>query len=361
MPEPKSPVKHHLAIGACIVNLPKNIADEVQIFPCGEFSTPLGSMLGNGPWRLNTAAAKQLIAAVAVRKNDILVDYEHQSLSASQSGHKAPAAAWLKTDSLVWRDGEGLFAIKPDWKAAAATLINADEYRYLSPVFIYNETTGEPENIISVALTNTPAIDNMLPVSLAAAMAGFANSLEPTMNEDLMERLRYLLNLPLTTTPEEMLAELDKLKAMLAGEGQAIAAASLPELITLQQGKIATLSVAEPDPAKYVPIAALLAVQQQAGGDAQIEQNKKIAALIAANPAVITPPLVAWATRLGQQGLAELEDYIAKANPIAALTMRQTDNLPDPGQSQAKLAQEEKDVCQRLGLTEADYLATKTG
>ncbi|MDD5274381.1 MAG: phage protease, partial [Methylovulum sp.] len=126
MPNPKTPIKkHRQAMGACVVQLPKNIADEVQIFPAGEFSVPIGSMLGTGPWRLNAAAATQLIATVAARKNDILVDYEHQSLTASQSGHKAPAAAWLKTGSLVWREGEGLFAVRPDWKAAAATLIEA--------------------------------------------------------------------------------------------------------------------------------------------------------------------------------------------------------------------------------------------
>ena len=349
MPAPKTPIKNHQAIGACIVNLPKNIADEVQIFPAGEFNVPLGSMLGAGPWRLNAAAATQLIATVAQRKNDILIDYEHQSLTASQSGHKAPAAAWLKTNSLVWRDGEGLFAIKPDWKAAAASLIHADEYRYLSPVFIYNETTGEPENIISVALTNTPAIDNMLPVSLAAAMAGFTNSLESTMNEELMERLRYLLNLPLTTTPEEMLTELDKLKAMLAGEGQAVAATSLPELLGAHKAEIdaltsavAALKTQEPDPAKYVPIAAFLAIQQQFGSNQQADQDHKVAALIAAHPGIITPPLVDWATRLGKQSLAELEDFIAKARPVAALTARQSDALPnepiDPQQEFARSA-----------------------
>jgi len=361
MPAPKTLIKNHQAIGACIVNLPKNIADEVQIFPAGEFNVPLGSMLGTGPWRLDAAAAKQLITTVARRKNDILIDYEHQSLTASQSGHKAPAAAWLKTDSLVWRDGEGLFAVKPDWKAAAATLIDADEYRYLSPVFIYNDNTGEPENIISIALTNTPAIDNMLPVSLAAAMVGFTNPQDTTtMNEELMERLRYLLNLPLTTTPEEMLSELDKLKAILSGEGQSVAAASLPELINAQHDKIAALSVAEPDPAKYVPIAAMLAVQQQLGTNAKEEQKHKVAALIAAHPAILTPPLVDWATRLGEQDYAALENYIATASPIAALTMRQSDTTARQD-TPAQLTHEEKDMCKRLGLGEADYLATKTG
>ncbi len=39
--------------------------------------------------------------------------------------------------------------------------------------------------------------------------------------DELLERLRYLLNLPVTTTAEEIAAQLDKLKAQIGADAAA--------------------------------------------------------------------------------------------------------------------------------------------
>ena len=81
-----------------------------------------------------------------------------------------PAAGWINPRSLVWVESgpePGLYA-EVKWTAKAAEMIAADQYRYLSPVFTYDKTTGEPSDLLNVALTNFPAIDG---ATAAAALA----------------------------------------------------------------------------------------------------------------------------------------------------------------------------------------------
>ena len=353
MPEAKIAPSSLLRTGiaACVVAIDKH-ASAIQIFPAGTFDTPLGTLIGKGPWQLNAETAGQLISTVAARQNDILIDYEHQSLSANTLGHAAPAAGWIKPQSLVWQD-DGLYAQNPDWNARAAAMIDAGEYRYLSPVFTYDTKTGAPQNLISIALTNTPAIDGMTAVSLAAAMAGYLTPQDTAMDE-LLERLRYLLNLPLTSTADEISAELDKLKVMIGATATAdTAAASLTVWMTGKELECAALKAASPDPAKYVPIEAFLAVQQQRNSDAEDSKGQQVAALIAAHPGVIVPALKTWATELGKQDLNTLQEFIKNAQPIAALTRTQTQGKA-PKLDTGDLDETELAVCRATGI-DPDY------
>jgi phage I-like protein len=348
------------ALAACLIRIQSGTENSaIQLFPAGEFNPPLGSMLGTGPWRMDATAAASLIALVANRANDIVIDYEHQSLVACTEGNPAPAAGWLKTDSLAWQD-DGLYAQSPSWTAKAAAMIDADEYRYISPVFTYDKATGVPLNIISVALTNTPAIDGMAAVSLAAATAKL-NQEDSVMDpSELMERLCYLLNLPVTTTVAEMSAELDKVKAILDGGGTDMAAAGLVAYLMQSATQIAALKSATPDPAKYVPIEALLAIQGHAALNDAVATEQKIAALIAANPLVIFPALEPWAKELGKQDITALEKFIVNAAPIAALTANQSQHTPPPP-SVPNLTTEELAVCSRLGLGQEQFIKTREG
>jgi phage I-like protein len=343
------------AIAACVIEL--NTSDNaIQLFPAGKFDAPRGSLKGCGPWQLNQASAQKLIAAVAQRSNDILIDYEHQSLQTSQNGLPAPAAGWLKPDSLMWAE-TGLFANNPDWKDKAATMIANDEYRYLSPVFTYDSKTGDVLDILSVGLTNNPAIDGMSAVSLAAAITSYS-TLQETPVDELMERLRYLLNLPLTTTPEEMLTELDKLKAMLSTD-TSTAATSLINVLSNKNTEIAALKSQSPDPSKFVPIEAFIAVQQAGQVNAQANQDQQVAALIAKYHDVIIPALEPWATQLGKQDFSALQQYIATAKPIAAVTINQTQGKPPVNNEASALTGEEIAVCKQMGLSHEQFLANK--
>lgn len=390
-----------IKIAACSIVIDKS-SKAIQLFPAGEFSAPFGTLKGEGPWRLDQNHAEKLIAVCAKRSNDILIDYEHQSLSANKEGHAAPAAGWINPASLVWQD-DGLYAQNPDWKARAAAMIDADEYRYLSPVFTYDPATGTPLNILSVALTNTPAIDGMAAVSLAALMAGFAanHNNEETMSDlgTLLARLMkeknisseqmgaaagiaagtvtQILDGSIKRPPEKRLKAFAEvlgvpvktiLDALPGGPPHNAALTTLlqldDELATDSQidSAVAALTLrlqaAHPDPAKFVPIEALLAVQAQYQQNAGESQAQKVAALIAAHPAIIVPALESWATELGKQDISKLEQYIDNAKPIAALISTQTGGKA-PTETTKIPTSTDAAVMKALGLTAEQFAAGK--
>lgn len=88
----------------------------------------------NAPRLMTREIAERLIAAADARDTPYVLDYEHQTLRAAKNGLPAPAAAFFK--KLEWRDGEGLFAIDVEWTAAAAAMVEAKEYRFISPYFL---------------------------------------------------------------------------------------------------------------------------------------------------------------------------------------------------------------------------------
>lgn len=295
----------------------------VQLLPSGTFDAPRGALAGQGPWKLTAAAAARVIANVGRRINDMLIDYEHQSLLCAQNGKPVPAAGWIKPNSLRYDEQRGLFAASVKWTEAAQQAIDADEYRYISPVFSYDKSTGEVLDIINVALTNSPAIDGMDAVTLAAASQSLINLPEESPMDDLLERLRYLFNLPITADAAAISAELDKVKAMISPD---MAAAGLPGLLAARDAEIAALKASAPDPAKYAPVAALSAMQTELAALKAKDIDRDVNDLI--QPALadgrLLPGQEQWARDLGKSNIAALKSFIETAQSIPALAGMQT-------------------------------------
>lgn len=172
----------HITNGVAVLTLRVRPGNPlIRLIPAGRFEAPRGALAGAGPWFLTEAAAAQIIALNAVRQAEIAIDYEHQLLTCSTNGQAAPAAGWIDPRSLTWVNGgvePGLYgAVK--WTAKAASMIAADEYRYLSPVFNYNKQTGEPTDLLNVALTNFPAIDESVKAALSAGL--IAGAMAPSV------------------------------------------------------------------------------------------------------------------------------------------------------------------------------------
>ncbi|MEE9356830.1 phage protease [Candidatus Vondammii sp. HM_W22] len=178
----------------------------------------------------NPAIAARVIARAAARRNDLVIDYEHQTLKAADNGQLAPAAGWVKLGSLERHEGKGIFARLPDWINKAAAHIDTKEYRFISPVFSYSPKTGEVLDILHVALTNTPAIDGMNEVDALAA-AKFELSYQPESEESTMDELLKLFGLGPDATESEAIA--------------AAKAATLDTAVTAMRGNAARAGCAQ--------------------------------------------------------------------------------------------------------------------
>lgn len=321
-----------------------------HVVPAGEFR----GRDGRGPYRL--LSPNDVVEAFAAWGGDLCVDYEHQTLTADQKSGPVPAAGWVK--AIEARD-DGIWA-QIEWTETAAAALKAKEYRYLSPVFNYVPATGEVRALTMVALTNIPNLH----LQAAASRQGDA------MNE-LLERLCYMLNLPLTTTAEEMAAQLDKLKTMLA-DAQATAAASaeLAKLVGLAadasiatvaqsvQAKLAELGQT-PDPAQFVPKAQY---DQVAHSLAELQGTTKAAEterLVeeAMSAGKVPPALKAWATEYANRDPEGFRKYVETAPAISGSAHSILGQ--GPGADTQTLSPEEETVAHALGLPADAYLAAK--
>lgn len=361
---------------------------DIQLFPAGQFRATDGRPHDVESWVLTRADAEQIIAEFEQRKNPAVIDYEHQTLLAKENGKPAPASGWFKT--LQWREPTatapgGLWAIGVDWTAAAARMIEGKEYQFISPVFIYDDA-GHVRRVLHAALTNYPALDGMAAVAAAfnyptpastqpqSTQPKSTHHEAPKMDE-LIERLRYLLNLPVTTTTEELVAQLDKLKAQIIADGQQAAAtfdglgayitglkeqadkvAALTQKLAETEGRMAALS------ASHQPTAVVEELKTQIAALSAEHTKRQIDDLV--KPALADGRLLAsqesWARDLGKTNLAALTAYLQTAQPIAALTTTQTGGVA-PDAEKPKLTPDELTACTLLGQNPDEYLSFKTG
>ncbi|KAB2906020.1 MAG: hypothetical protein F9K35_01265 [Burkholderiaceae bacterium] len=347
----------------------------VQYFPAGPFRSGDTRPDDVPAWRIDAASAALVIERFNARlaRKPLVVDYEHQTLHKEKNGQPAPAAGWPKT--LEWVEGEGLFGTV-EMTARAAAAIDGKEYLYFSPVFAYSKEDGTVLEVLMGALTNDPGIQGMQPLSLiAAATAAFLPSLdfpqEPTVTP-LLKALLAALGLPESTTEEAAtaaLTALGPLKALQARANVATAACTalqLPaeataDVVTAACSSLRTAHAGAPDPAKWVPIESVTALQGQIAALTARQQTADVDALV--QPALadgrLLPAMEAWARDLGKKDLAALTSYLAAAQPIAALTSTQTGGLPPSGlaKGDAQLSSAELAVCSAMNLTPEQYKA----
>jgi len=366
-----------LSVGDGPSDLPDGL--NVQLLPDGSFAARDGrpASMTKGAltaWCLDADIAAPVVADAQARETPLVIDYEHQTLKAKENGKPAPAAGWI--DAVTYLPGRGLFAAVT-WTERARAYITAKEYLFISPVFSFDAATGAVLRIISAALTNTPALDGMCVVAAVEDLAT-----QETAMDELLERLRWMLNLPVTATAQDIMEQLDKLKAMLGGEGEAAATdgaapASQPAtvdllaLLTEQRAQIAALSSATPDPARFVPMEALTALQQSAATlqarVAELETGQTVAAMSVEIDAALADgrlnkAVEPWARELARTDPDALRNYLSVAVPVAALTAMQTTRVaPHPVPGTAALTDEDTYTMNQLGLTPEEFRASKEG
>lgn len=335
-----------LAIAALGVELDAaKVPVDVRLIPAGAFRSVDGRPAECAAYVCTDEDGLRLVAEANARTSPRVIDYEHASLHAKRSGSKAPAAGWFK--ALEWRAGDGLWAVGVDWTALAAADIASKAYRFISPVFSYDPVTGRVQQLFHAALTNDPGLDGLTDLAALAAelLLTPAHSKEILMPE-LLKKLLAALGLQETATEAEALAAVASIKT-----------------------NVATLSaqVASPDPAKFVPIATLSALQgehaalqgQLAALSAEVnggKLDKVVADGLTAGK--LTPATEAWARDLGKKDLAALSAFIDAAPVVVKPGATQTSGAGEGGQG-AALSAVELAICSAQGVSPEDYLKTK--
>lgn len=302
-------MKTQIGIAICSLN---QTGDSFQVLPAGSFRAADGRPQNLKGWELINPDA--LLTKLAQRKNDVLIDYEHQILNAVTNGQPAPAAGWVKPNGFEWRPEHGLFA-RPQWTARASQMIADGEYRFISPVFRFSPTSGEITDLLHIGLTNDPAIDGMQGVAAAASRM---NGDPIPMNPELLK----LLKLPENATEEDAIAAL-KTQQQSATQGADASAAAIAELASMMKQF----------------------VQQQTLNE---REN-----LIAANNKKFTGAMKEWAKTAP---IEALRAYINSAPDIDALSKSQTDGKEPENGKDTTLTADEIALCKQMGLTHEEYL-----
>lgn len=347
----------------------------VQYTPAGHFLPADGRQMDVASWYIDATLAAQVIARHTQRGQPSVIDYEHQTLHKEKNGQPAPAAGWLH--ALRWVEGRGLFG-EVEWTEDAKAQIEAKAYRYFSPVFEYDKTSGDVLAIHMGAVTNHPGLHGLEPLSLlAAATAAFlpASQEKSTMNP-LLAAVLAAFGLPATTDEKGAIAALTAVGSIkdlqtkaAAGEtatqvataactALSLPADAKPEAVT---AALTAVAAGQPDPAKYVPMETVTAMQTELAALTAKQLDAEIDAAI--KPALedgrLLPTMEAWARELGKSNMAALTSYLEKQQPIAALTGSQTKGKAPAATAKgdAQLSESELAVCSAMGLSPEQYKA----
>lgn len=342
----------------------------LQLTPAQDFRPSDGRPMDVPAWRINAAIAQRVIAAFSAAQPPV-IDYEHQTLRSEANGQPAPAAGWIH--GLRWIEGRGLFA-EAELTARARDLIAGGEYRYFSPVLEYASKTGEVRRILMGALTNNPAIHGMAAIDLMAAATSkwMAAPHTTTLDEEsttmtLLQKLLAALGLPESTSEDAALAACaaQRAQAEAARAALSLGVDASAESITAACTSLSAqaTAAAQPDPAKFVPIAAVQELQASVAALTARQREREVDDLVA--PALadgrLLPAQEAWARDLGKSNLAALSSYLQTAQPIAALSGTQTQGQPPAGAAPGTggLSSDELAVAAACGLTPEVFASGK--
>ena len=165
----------------------------VQLLPAGP------KVMGrDGRWWL--LSDPEGVAAASLSDRDRLpIDWEHSTEKKALYGEPAPAAGWITQMDVR----EGAIWGKVEWNDRGREMVEAKEYRYLSPVFNYELEGMEIVRLTSAGLTNVPNFDMQA-----------LNQLQEVVME-FLKKLATALGLAEASTEEQVLEAVNRQKSDL--------------------------------------------------------------------------------------------------------------------------------------------------
>lgn len=338
-----------LTVAACSFEIDKAKYGRIQLLPYGKFRATDGRPTDVEAWYVTDTNGADVVALANNQRNPLPIDYEHQIIHSLKNGKEAPSAGWME---YFYFTPQGIFA-DVRWTDKAADYIKNGEYRYISAVFAY-DTDGYVRKIFHAALTNTPALDGMEEAMVAASV----NLLQEDnpMNKKLLAALCALFALKADASEADIT---EKVTALSAAKGDSsVDVLDVYAKLAEKEQSVAALStqVGNPDPAKFVPVEQVAALQADFNAlKTSVEADKKAALITAAlSQGKLAPALKDWAQSLSVEALSA---YLEKAPAMAALS-GEPQAKGDPEQKVVALSAAESAAAKALGLSEKDYMAT---
>ncbi len=311
---------------------------EIQVLPYGLVKSKKGTFFAD------EQAFRDIIANFDSEKNDIVIDYEHQTLKDVQ----APAAGWIK--SLVDKGRDGLWA-QVEWTTRAGEYLANKEYKYLSPVIWVRKSDKRPAIFHSAALTNVPAVDGMVPI---------VNKHSPDEGDEEMEFRKMILKalgLPDDATDEQVNSALEKLKKK---EGQ-------PELEELQSFKDEVVGALEMDkkstadqvkgkiislknPAGYVPVEQFNQLKKRLD-----EKDRDELVQSAMKDGKIAPAQKEWAEEYALKDPSGFKAFLEQAPVVVPVGTDVSGGSPNHQPSSTEVDDMQMQVNKMLGIDDKEF------
>jgi phage I-like protein len=261
---------------------------------------------------------------------DLPIDYEHQNDNpAAKLKGPVPAAGWIKE---LRADTGGIWG-RVEWTATAAEMIGRKEYRYISPVLVYHEKSRQILRLKGAGLVHSPNLyltalasqdAEMIPPKPADQIAAKPDQGEPMDLAALVAALAKMLGLPPETPPQSLFA---KLKEKIG---------------------------AEPDPAKFVPVATVQAMLSERNLSIATASEERVGHKVAEAVRLghIPPAMKDWATALCRSNEASFDTFIASTGPAFSTLLRSSHATGLPPQSPQHRAGSDlaNAICSQLGL-----------
>lgn len=297
--------------------------DWIELIPTG----PTITGRDGRTWLWDEIAHQLVLTAFASREIDAVIDWEHSTEIAAPQGAPAPAAGWI--DQLELRGGALWGHVT--WTPRAGEQVAAREYRFVSPVFDYDDTYRRILRMVSVGLTNKP---NLVLTAL--------NHEQTEIHKlPLPIALVTSLGLDANATDEQAVAAVNQLKATATARNNE--QPSLDKFVPRQD---------------YDHAVSRATNAEQALETRKAEDHKAVVESVidaALKAGKITPATVDYyrATCSEQAGLDRFREFV-KAAPTIGAPSGLGEHKPD-GTSTA-LNAEEKKVAKLMGQTEEDFL-----
>lgn len=324
----------------------------IRILPMGHVSSLKGDFI------VDQQSYDLMRNAFKKRGLDIVVDYEHQTLENVQ----APAGGWIKDLGIE----DGAIVAKVEWTPKAEEYLKNKEYRYLSPVVLTRKRDQRAVVLHSVALTNTPAIDNMYPiVNKGEGEEVNLNEfgIEGGNNMDLLKQFALLLGLAEGATEEEILKALqEKMNKAKEDEGKKDdKAGSKEEELVANKTILGLLGLDEESKTEDVT-ASIMALKNPTGFVPVSEFNKlkdrldkkdgEELVLKAMKAGKISATQKEWAEEYALKDPTGFEKFVDKAPqvvPMGEITYNESDTKVDVMKDETSMK-----VCKMLGIDEED-------